>query len=77
VIAHLGATEYTEFLELAERYERVHPDTTMAFTDFTGTVPHTRPRCCLACALGDKVLLGSDFPNIFTRTLTSWRRWPD
>ena len=34
VIAHLGAPEYVEFLALAERFERVHLDTTMAFTDF-------------------------------------------
>lgn len=34
VIAHLGAPEYAEFLDLVERYERVHLDTTMAFTDF-------------------------------------------
>ena len=34
VVAHLGAPEYVEFLELAERFERVYLDTTMAFTDF-------------------------------------------
>ncbi|MDP3894943.1 amidohydrolase family protein, partial [Nocardioides sp.] len=34
VIAHLGAPEYAEFLALAEKHERVHLDTTMAFTDF-------------------------------------------
>ena len=34
VIAHLGAPEYTGFLEIAEDFERVHLDTTMAFTDF-------------------------------------------
>jgi uncharacterized protein len=31
VVAHLGAPEYAEFLTLAERYPRVHLDTTMAF----------------------------------------------
>ena len=35
VIAHLGMPEYRDFLELAERYERVHLDTTMFATDFT------------------------------------------
>ena len=36
VVAHLGAPEYDEFLSLAERFERVHLDTTMVFTDFFG-----------------------------------------
>lgn len=65
VIAHMGAPEYAEFLELAEDFERVHLDTTMAFTSFfeemaafpTDLMPRLRD-------LGDKVLLGSDFPNI-------------
>ncbi|HEX6249096.1 MAG TPA: amidohydrolase family protein [Nocardioidaceae bacterium] len=65
VIAHMGAPEYTEFLELAEDFERVHLDTTMAFTDFFeemaafpgALLPRLRD-------LGHKVLLGSDFPNI-------------
>lgn len=66
VIAHLGAPEYAEFLGLAERFDRVHLDTTMAFTDFFGEIgapfpDQLRPRLD---ALGDKVLLGSDFPNI-------------
>jgi predicted TIM-barrel fold metal-dependent hydrolase len=34
VIAHAGAPEYQDFLELAERYERACLDTTMAFTSF-------------------------------------------
>jgi uncharacterized protein len=65
VVAHLGAPEYADFLGLAEDYTRVHLDTTMAFTDFfeemaafpCELVPRLRD-------LGDKVLLGSDFPNI-------------
>lgn len=65
VIAHMGAPEYLEFLELAERFERVHLDTTMAFTDFFEEMAafpvDLLPRLA---DLGDKVLLGSDFPNI-------------
>jgi predicted TIM-barrel fold metal-dependent hydrolase len=65
VIAHLGMPEYAEFLELADRYPRVQLDTTMAFTDFTELrMPfptELRPRLL---DLGDRVLLGSDFPNI-------------
>jgi uncharacterized protein len=65
VIAHLGMPEYREFLDLAERYERVHLDTTMFATDFTERLmpfdPADLPRLA---ALRDKVLLGSDFPSI-------------
>ena len=65
VIAHLGMPEYAAFLDLAERYERVHLDTTMFGTDFTERLmpfdPALRPRLG---ALRDKVLLGSDFPSI-------------
>jgi hypothetical protein len=34
ITAHLGEPEYAEFIGLAERYERVGLDTTMALTDF-------------------------------------------
>jgi hypothetical protein len=65
VIAHLGMPEYAAFLDLAERYERVHLDTTMFATAFTERLmpfdPALRPRLA---ALRDKVLLGSDFPSI-------------
>ncbi len=65
VIAHLGAPEYEEFLALAERFERVHLDTTMAFTDFFEEMapypPSLLPRLA---SLQEKVLLGSDFPTI-------------
>jgi uncharacterized protein len=65
VIAHLGMPEYREFLDLAERYERVHLDTTMFATDFTEKLmpfdPAELPRLA---ALRSKVLLGTDFPSI-------------
>ncbi|GAB2877285.1 amidohydrolase family protein [Nocardioides pacificus] len=66
VIAHMGAPEYAEFLGLAERYERVHLDTTMAFTAFFEEMGGPYPAELVARLgdLGDKVLLGSDFPNI-------------
>jgi predicted TIM-barrel fold metal-dependent hydrolase len=65
VIAHLGMPEYTAFLDLAERFERVHLDTTMFATDFTEKLMPFDPadRSRLA-ALREKVLLGSDFPSI-------------
>jgi hypothetical protein len=65
IIAHLGAPEYGDFLDLAERYPGVHLDTTMNFTDFfEHLVPFPeslRPRLLAAA---DRILLGSDFPNI-------------
>jgi predicted TIM-barrel fold metal-dependent hydrolase len=65
VIAHLGMPEYRDFLDLAERYDGVHLDTTMFATDFTEQLmpfdPADLPRLA---ALKDKVLLGSDFPSI-------------
>jgi predicted TIM-barrel fold metal-dependent hydrolase len=64
VIAHMGMPEYAEFVELAERFDRVHLDTTMAFTDFTEArmpfPPGLRPRLL---DLADRIVLGSDFPN--------------
>jgi predicted TIM-barrel fold metal-dependent hydrolase len=65
IIAHLGAPEYAEFFDLADRYPGVHLDTTMAFTDFfASSAPFPaglRPRLV---SLSNKILLGSDFPNI-------------
>ena len=65
VVAHAGAPEYADFLAIAEEFPRVHLDTTMAFTDFFEEMapfpPELLPRLH---DLGDKVLLGSDFPNI-------------
>jgi predicted TIM-barrel fold metal-dependent hydrolase len=65
VVAHLGAPEYEEFVALAERFERVHLDVTMAFTDFFEKMS-TYPRSLLPrlAGLREKVLLGSDFPTI-------------
>lgn len=65
VIAHMGMHEYVEHLELAARFERVHLDTTMFGTDFTerfAPLPDgLRPRLA---DLGERIVLGSDFPNI-------------
>lgn len=65
IVAHLGAPEYAEFLALAERYDETRLDTTMVFTDFfdeEGPFPaELLPR---VAALGDRILLGSDFPTI-------------
>ncbi len=68
VIAHMGMPDHADFLTLAERYERVHLDTTMCFVDFLGTAgEQTRLATSLAGRLSDlrsRVVLGSDYPNI-------------
>jgi len=65
IMAHMGAPEYVEFLEMAESYDRVYLDTTMAFTDFFEEMaPYPRELLPRLVELGDRILLGSDFPNI-------------
>ncbi|MDP3969332.1 MAG: amidohydrolase family protein [Nocardioides sp.] len=66
VVAHLGAPEYEGFLDLLEVGERVHLDTTMAFTDFFEDMGGEFPPTLLPRLqeVGERVLLGSDFPNI-------------
>jgi predicted TIM-barrel fold metal-dependent hydrolase len=61
----MGMPEYEDFLALAERYGEVRLDTTMAFTDFSERfAPFPREARTRLAALGDRVLLGTDFPNI-------------
>ncbi len=65
VVAHMGMPEYAEFVALAQAYDRVHLDTTMAFTDFTEAMMPFPPDLVPALAdLGDRVVLGTDFPNV-------------
>ncbi|GAA2100008.1 amidohydrolase family protein [Streptomyces albiaxialis] len=65
VVAHLGLPEYEEFLALAERHPHVLLDTTMAFTSFTeAQAPFPRAALPRLAALQDRVLLGTDYPNI-------------
>ncbi len=67
IVAHLGAPEYPEFLDLAAAYDRVRLDTTMALTDFfedMAPFPAGRRGQLRELGLAGKVLLGSDFPNI-------------
>ena len=65
VIAHLGMPEYAEFLGIAETHGTVMLDTTMAFAAFTEERwPFPRDLLPRLEAIGDRVLLGTDFPNI-------------
>lgn len=65
VIAHMGASEYEEFLDLALRHPNVHLDTTMVFTDFSAS-ERCYPQALLPvlAAHPDRVVLGSDFPTM-------------
>jgi hypothetical protein len=72
----MGMPEYAEFLDLARRYEGVHLDTTMAFTDFTEQLSPFPPdlrRSWSSSATGSCSAPTS--PTRRTRTATSWRRW--
>ncbi|MGP3707415.1 amidohydrolase family protein [Gordonia paraffinivorans] len=65
IIAHMGMPEYEAFLDLALEYPNVHLDTTMAFTDFAEEdAPFPDDLRARLAEAGDKVLFGSDFPNI-------------
>ncbi|MCZ4100537.1 amidohydrolase [Streptomyces sp. So13.3] len=65
VVAHMGMPDYTAFLDLAERHPGVLLDTTMAFTDFSEeSAPLPRAEYRRLADLGDRILWGSDFPNI-------------
>lgn len=65
VIAHMGAPEYSEFLDLVEQYDHVHLDTTMAFHEFLERMaPFPRHERGRLQALSHRILFGSDFPNI-------------
>lgn len=65
VVAHAGMPQYHEFADLAEEYEHVHLDTTMVGTDFTEEfAPLPRDYVARWPGLVDKIVLGSDFPNI-------------
>jgi uncharacterized protein len=65
VIAHAGSPEYSEFLDLVEGHANVHLDTTMAFTDYLNALaPFPVEMVPRLADNGDRVVLGSDFPNI-------------
>ncbi len=64
VIAHLGMPETEEFLDLAEKHENVRLDTTMVFVDFWDHQPVPGDVVPRLVDLQDKILFGTDFPNI-------------
>ncbi len=61
----MGMPEYSAFLDLAERYDNVRLDTTMAFTPFVEEMmPFPADEVSRVKDLGEHILFGSDFPNI-------------
>ena len=65
IIAHMGMPEYDAFLELAAKHDRVHLDTTMSFTPFIDEMMPMAPETIARLPdFRDRILFGSDFPNI-------------
>ncbi len=65
VLAHAGLPDFVGALDLVDRYERVHLDTTMVGVPFSlsyAPLPDDWPARLVAVA--DRVVLGTDFPNI-------------
>jgi predicted TIM-barrel fold metal-dependent hydrolase len=74
IVAHLGMPEYADFLSLADRYDDVWLDTTMAFTPFVEeTMPFPRSEYGRLRDHADRILFGSDFPNIPYRFIDAIR----
>ena len=66
VLAHAAMPEYEGALDLVRRYPRVHVDTTMVGVAFAERYCGALPEDWSAqlADLGDRVVLGTDFPNI-------------
>ena len=65
VIAHMGMPEYDAFADIVLDYPGVFLDTTMVGTDFTnGFAPMPESYLNRLSGLQDRIILGSDFPNI-------------
>ena len=65
VVAHAGMPDYAGFVGLADRHPAVHLDTTMIGTPFTeAMMPVPAGIRARYADLGDRIVLGSDFPNI-------------
>jgi predicted TIM-barrel fold metal-dependent hydrolase len=65
VLAHAGMPEFGDALDLVHRYERVHLDTTMVGVPFSlayAPLPDDWP--ARLAAVADRIVLGTDFPNI-------------
>jgi hypothetical protein len=79
VLAHAGLPDYDEALELVRRYPRVYLDTTMVGVPFTEALAPLPPDwAARLVGVADRVVLGTDFPNIpydyatQLRAITGW-----
>jgi hypothetical protein len=65
VLAHSGLPDYDGALRLVAQYKNVHLDTTMVGTAYTNRFAPLPPDWAARLAgIADRVVLGSDFPNI-------------
>jgi hypothetical protein len=65
VLAHAGMPDFLDALDLVRRHERVYVDTTMVGTAFsTRMAPLPADWPARLADVGDRVVFGSDFPNI-------------
>ncbi len=65
IIAHMGMPEYVDFMDICENSSDVRLDTTMAFTPFVDELmPFPPSQLNRLRDLGERILFGSDFPNI-------------
>jgi predicted TIM-barrel fold metal-dependent hydrolase len=69
VVAHLGADEFERYFDLAARYDNLYLDTTMVFTGWHPWEPPLRG----LVEFQDRILYGSDFPNLPYDLLTGVR----
>jgi uncharacterized protein len=60
IVAHAGADEYDAFFDLCGLYQYVYLDTAMVFSRYLGGPPPIQR----VLEFQDRVLYGSDFPNI-------------
>ena len=66
IVPHMGAFEYSKFLNLLDKYENLYLDTTMIFIP-DNIFPERRtkrPKPDILLSYQDRILFGSDFPNI-------------
>lgn len=64
IVAHMGAAEIEEYSGLLDIYPNLRLDTTMVFVDFFATGENTEKYFPILKKHPEKVLFGSDFPNI-------------
>lgn len=64
VVAHMGAWECAEYVDLAETHPTLYLDTTMVFVGFAACDPFPPELQARLEGISHKVLFGSDFPNI-------------